>query len=306
MGERMEATRGTLLLLRTLAEKPLTQRQLLDVLQDSGLRRDKRTLRRWLEVLREAGFEILRNGGRYELQGSPVRISFTDRETLATLSLLESLAAREPVYGESLASAASKLREALPEEAVRFADSGRIEFALDSASDPPEDPAVIDTLRHAGHQNRRVNILYHSLQSETVRWRLVEPVRIYYAQRAHRLDAYEHEEGRVNEFRINRIREAEMLPEKFAPETHRHSLTTVRVRLSAKAFTALGKTVVPDSAATIDLLDDGGAIITGTTPSWFWTLRDLAALGPEAEVLGGPKFKEAFLSFLNQTSAKYS
>jgi predicted DNA-binding transcriptional regulator YafY len=114
----MEATRGTLILLRTLAEKPMTQRQLLDILQESGLCRDERTLRRWLEVLREAGFEILRDGGRYELQGSPVRISFTDRETLATLSLLESLAAREPVYGENLASAVSKLREALPEEAL--------------------------------------------------------------------------------------------------------------------------------------------------------------------------------------------
>jgi predicted DNA-binding transcriptional regulator YafY len=302
----MGATRGTLILLRTLAERPMTQRQLLDLLEDSGLGRDERTLRRWLAALRDAGFDILRRDGRYELRGSPVRISFTGYETLATLSLLESLAAREPVYGDNLASAARKLREALPEDALEFADSGRIEFDLDSASDPPEDPQVIDTLRHATHQSRRVEILYHSLQSDTVRWRLVEPVRIYYAQRAHRLDAYEHEEGRVTEFRINRVRTAEMLPEKFAPESHRHSLDTARVRLSAKAFTALGKSVIPDAAATIELLEDGGAIIAGTTPSVFWTVRDLAALGPEAEVLGGPKLKDAFLAFLNETSAKYS
>ena len=306
MGERMEATRGTLILLQTLAERPKTQRQLMDALQDSGIYRDERTLRRWLEVLREAGFEILRDSRGYELQGSPVRISFSEYETLATLTVLESLAVREPVYGDHLASAAQKLREALPEEALRFADSGRIEFAIDSASDPPEDPEVIDVLRRAAHQRRRVEILYHSLQSETVRRRQVEPIRIYYAQRAHRLDAYEYEEGRVIEFRINRIKEASLLPEKFAPETHRQSLDTARVRLSTKAYTALGKTVIPDDDATIELLDDGGAIITGTTPSVFWTVRDLAALGPEAEVLGGPKFKEAFLSFLKETSAKYS
>ncbi len=306
MGDRMEATRGTLILLQALAERPRTQRQLMDALLESGLRRDERTLRRWLEALREAGFEILHGSGRYELRGSPVRLSFTGYETLATLSLLESLAAREPVYGDNFASAARKLREALPEEALRFADSGRIEFHLDSASDPPEDPRVIDTLRRATHQSRRVEILYHSLQSGTVRRRLVEPIRVYYAQRAHRLDAYEHEEGRVTEFRVNRIAEATMLPEKFAPEAHRQRLHTARVRLSAKAFTALGKTVVPDQAATIEPLDDGSAVIVGTTPSVFWTVRDLAALGPEAEVLGGPELKEAFLSFLNETSAKYS
>jgi hypothetical protein len=31
--------------------------------------------------------------------------------------------------------------------------------------------------------------------------------------------------------------------------------------MSAKAFSALGKTVVPGQAATIELLDDGGAIL---------------------------------------------
>lgn len=257
-------------------------------------------------TLREAGFEISRDDGRYELAGSPVRLAFTNYETLATLSVLESLAVREPVYGEHLASAARELREAIPTEALRFADGGSIEFALDSASDPPEDPDVIDTLRRATHQSRRVEILYHSLRSDNVRRRTVEPVRVSYAQRAHRLYAYETSEGRITEFRVNRIREADTLPEKFSLEAHRRHLDDVRVRLSEKAFTALGKTVVPDEAATIELLGDGGAIVAGTTPSVFWTVRDLAALGPEAEILGGPKLKEEFLSFLKETSEKYS
>ena len=306
MGERMEATRGALILLRALAEKPMTQTQIMDVLEDAGLRRDKRTLRRWLEVLREAGFEVSRDGGRYALSGSPVRLPFTGHEALATLSLLESLAVRDPVYGDHLASAVDKLRGALPEEALRFVDAGKIEFALTSASDPPEDPEVIDKLRLATHQVRRVSILYHSLRSGTTRWRTVEPVRVYYAQRAHRLDAYEPEESRMTEFRINRVQQAHPLPDKFAPESHRHILTPVTVRLSAKAFTALGKTIVPDPSATIDLTGDGGAIVTGATPNVFWTVRDLAALGPEAEILGGEKLKADFLSFLNTTLEKYS
>jgi hypothetical protein len=43
VGTRMEATRGTLILLRLLAERPMTQRDLLEALHDEGLERDDRT-----------------------------------------------------------------------------------------------------------------------------------------------------------------------------------------------------------------------------------------------------------------------
>ncbi len=305
MGERMEATRGTLILLRLLAERPMTQRELLDALRDAELERDDRTLRRWLRVLREAGFDFQRKDGRYELRGSPVHLPLDEYEALATLNILGSFAAREPVYGRYLTSAVSKLRDAIPEESLRFADSGSIEFAVSSASDPPEDPNAIDVLRSAARQSRRVEILYHSLQSETVRKRTVEPVRVAYAQRAHRLYAYEPEEAEINEFRVNRIERANMLPEKFSPEAHIRTFEPARIRLSEKDFVAFGKSVIPDDDATIELLEDGGAIIEGTTPSAFWTVREIASLGPGAEILGSPRLREEFVSFLRETMNRY-
>ncbi len=229
---------------------------------------------------------------------SPARryvLRSADYEALATLSVLESLAQREPVYGDHLRSAAEKLREAIPDGALRFADSGKIEFSLDSASDPPEDPNIIDTLRLAIHRSQKARVLYFSLRSNSVRWRTVEPVRVAYVQRAHRLFAYEREEHRVNEFRINRIHKASLLPDKFAPEAHRHAFEPARVRLSRNAFTAYGKTIIPDDSATIERLEDGGAIIEGRTPSVFWTVREVAALGPDAEVLGGPELKRQLI-----------
>jgi predicted DNA-binding transcriptional regulator YafY len=301
----MEATRGTLILMRLLAERPMTQPELLEALHDEGLERDERTLRRWLEVLREAGFDLQRQDGRYELQGLPVRLPLNDYEALATLNILNSFAAREPVYGAYLASAVSKLREAIPEQSLRFAESGTIEFSVNPASDPPEDPKVIDTLRRATRQRRRVEVLYHSLRSETVRHRVVEPVRLSYAQRAHRLYAYEREDGRVTEFRVNRIAKAKMLPEKFSPEAHIRTFEPVRIRLSEKDFIALGKTIIPDDEASIERLEDGGAIIEGTTPSPFWTVRELASLGPGAEILGSPRLREEFISFLKETMNNY-
>ena len=301
----MEATRGTLLLLQLLAERPMTQRELLDALQDEGLKRDNRTLLRWLEVLREAGFDLQRKDGRYELRDSPVRLPLDRYEALATLNILASFAAREPVYGRFLDSAVSKLRDAIPEESLSFADSGTIEFAISSASDPPEDPQVIDILRRATRQSRRVEILYHSLKSDTVRWRTVEPLRVAYAQRAHRLYAYEPEEAQINEFRVNRIEKAQMLPDMFSPEAHIRTFEPARVRLSKNDFVALGKTVIPDDDATIQPLEDGGAIIEGRTPSIFWTVREMASLGPGAEILGSPRLREEFVSFLKETMTRY-
>ena len=303
MGEEMMAVRGTLALLRTLSEGPASKGRLLGMLEGAGIFRDERTVRRWLKVLRDAGFEIERKRGRYELGCSPARLAFTGYEALASLSVLEALAEREPVYGEHLASAAAKLLEPLPKEALRFADGGEIEFAIDSASDPPEDPDVMDALRRAVHQHRRVEILYHSLNSNTVRQRLLEPIRVFYGQRAHRLYAYEPEQAGIREFRVNRIKEATMLPEKFAPEAHSPHLEAAKVRLSKNAFVAYGSAIVP--GAKIDLLDDGGAILTGTTPSTFWSVREISSLGPDAEVLGGPALRQEYLSFLRETLANH-
>jgi predicted DNA-binding transcriptional regulator YafY len=305
VGEGSQTVRGVLVLLKTLSEGPASTHQLIEALSEAGVHRDERTVRRWLEVTREEGFGVRHSGRRHELIGSPVRIAFGDYEALATLSVLESLAQREPAYGEHLASAAKKLREAIPDKALRFADSGKIEFSLDSASDPPEDPNIIDTLRLATHRSQKARVLYYSLRSGSVRWRTVEPVRVAYVQRAHRLFAYEREERRVTEFRINRIHQATLLPDKFAPEAHRHAFEPARVRLSRNAFTAYGKTIIPDDKATIERLEDGGAIIEGRTPSVFWTVREVAALGPDAEVLGGPELKSQLVSFLEEALKKY-
>lgn len=310
MDERFQTVRGVLVLLKTLSEGPASTHQLVEALSEAGVQRDERTVRRWLEVMREQGFGVRHSGRRHELTASPVRIPLGDYEALATLSVLESLAQREPAYGEHLASAAKKLREAIPEEALRFADSGKIEFSLDSASDPPEDPNIIDTLRLAIHRSQKASVLYYSLRSNSLRWRTVEPVRVAYVQRAHRLFAYERAksrvtEARITEFRINRIHQAKLLPDKFAPEAHRHAFEPTRIRLSKNAFTAYGKAIIPDDRATIEPLDDGGAIIEGRTPSVFWTVREVAALGPDAEVLGGPELKSQLVSFLKEARKKY-
>jgi predicted DNA-binding transcriptional regulator YafY len=302
----MDATLSTLLLLRVLSEGPASREQLINAVEEElGVRRETRQFERYVRALKDSGFEVLQKDGRYELLHSPAKLLFSDRETLATLNVVESLAEKEPVYGEHLASAARKLREVLPDEAIRFADAGRVQFDLSFASNPPEDPSILDTLRRATHQHRKVEIFYYSLSSGGKSWRTVQPLNLSYAQRAHRLYTYEPDKGDVTEFRINRVDAAKMLPDKFSPEAYIRRFEKFRVRLSKNAFIAYGKSIFQDPFATIEPLEDGGAIIEGRTPSPFWTVREIAALGPDAEVLGGPKLKEEFLNFLQDTQSKY-
>jgi predicted DNA-binding transcriptional regulator YafY len=175
----------------------------------------------------------------------------------------------------------------LPKEAVRYADSGRVEFDLSFANDPPENAEVLDTLRRATHRNQKVEIYYYSLASGSSSKRATELVRIFYAQRAHRLYAHEPGKSGLSEFRVNRIKEARMLPDKFSRQAHIRRFEPVKVRLSEKAFVAYGKTVVPDDSATIEPLEGGGAIITGTTPSVFWSVREIASPGPLPTSISG-------------------
>ncbi len=302
----MDAVANTLKILKGLSERPMSADHLAELLMEEGFGRSSRTIRRYISALREAGFGIELQKDRYVLTEAPLRLPLSGHEALSALSVLESLAERDPAYGEHLASAAAKLRRALPEESRRFADSGRVEFDLEFASDPPENPEVLDTLRRAVYHNQKVRILYHSLSSDTTRNREIEPVRVYYAQRAHRLYAYERSVGEYREFRVNRIQNASMLPDKFSPEAHIERLKPARVRLNRKTFMAYGRAVIQDPHATVSPLPDGGAIVEGRVASTFWTVRDLASLGPEAEVLGGEELRSEFLRFLHGTLDKYS
>jgi hypothetical protein len=49
---------GTLTLLEALSEGPASKRRLLETLREAGIYRNERTIRRWLGVFRESGFDF--------------------------------------------------------------------------------------------------------------------------------------------------------------------------------------------------------------------------------------------------------
>jgi hypothetical protein len=58
MGEEMVTVRVTLTLLEALSEGPASKRRLLETLREAGIYRNERTIRRWLGVFRESGFDF--------------------------------------------------------------------------------------------------------------------------------------------------------------------------------------------------------------------------------------------------------
>lgn len=307
VADRMAATRGTLAVLKAIAEGPADKRRLMEAMEEVDVRRGEKTLGRYLKALEEAGYGIEVENGAYGLRFAPIRLPFGRREALAAISALESMAEGEPVYGEHFASAARKIRAALPENALEYVERGdRIGFDLDSAGEPPEDPDVLDVLRRASYRHERVKILYYSYNSGTLAWRTVEPIRIFHKEKALRLKAHDADKGAEREFRVGRIKQIKSLGTKFAPEAHTTRPELVWLRLNEAAFDAHRETIIPDEKATVKRHPDGSATIEGQTPEPFWTVRHVAALGPAATVLGGPKFKERFLDFLHETLDQYS
>jgi repressor of nif and glnA expression len=73
VSESFQTVRGVLVLLKTLSEGPASTHQLVSALSEAGVQRDERTVRRWLEVMREEGFGVRHSRKRHELTGSPVR-----------------------------------------------------------------------------------------------------------------------------------------------------------------------------------------------------------------------------------------
>jgi len=74
VGESFQSVRGVLVLLKTLSEGPASTHQLVEALSEAGVQRDERTVRRWLEVMREEGFGVRHSGRRHELTAGPHRI----------------------------------------------------------------------------------------------------------------------------------------------------------------------------------------------------------------------------------------
>lgn len=207
-----------------LAERARSQRELARSLRVSGktIRRDIDILSSYYPIVAERdGREITyRFSDGYKYQ-SP---AFTPAELASLLLAQEAIAAREPSpvrspfanHGQSLLE---KVRASLPASLRQRLDT--LASIFGSAVVPAKDftpyASTIDRLTVAAMEGRRVRLQYHTLTTDKISTRRVDPYAIYFDPDGAtlKLVGYDDRRGRILPFSIDRIRSLQETGEKF-------------------------------------------------------------------------------------------
>ena len=217
---------------------------LLELLQTHGrmsgtalarmLEVDQRTLRRYIQVLESLGIPVLaqrgRDGGYCLMPGYKLGpMMFTHDEALALA--LGLTAARSLGLGTAApagAVALSKLERMMPEHLRRpmraVSQTVTLDMARASASGHP---AMLATLSLAAQNPQRVHLGYQSEQEVTTQ-RDVDPYGLAYLNGRWYLVAYCHLRQDTRSFRLDRIRDAALLPVSFGRPSSIRSLICMR------------------------------------------------------------------------------
>jgi predicted DNA-binding transcriptional regulator YafY len=210
-----------------------------DIADDFGVA--IRTVERYIALLRDIGFNVETNQGRYRIPSvNKLKmeiedlIHFSIEEAQIVKTALENQPIKTPLQ-QSLMTKLYALTE-MPELADTVYDQKVSQH--------------ISNLYHAIRYKEQVVLKkYQSLNSATTKDRLVEPIRLYRYNRY--LAAYEIASGRVKDFKIERVAEVELTNN---PAEHKDAygeygvdifgmtgdqLTEVRLKLSERAATLL-------------------------------------------------------------------
>lgn len=199
---------------------------LLDLLQSAGTRTrkelaselavDERTVRRYVEHLRDLDIPVESVRGRYGgyrlapgYRLPPLMLS--DDEALAVLFALSqsAAAARSPGSQTAAATAIAKLRRALPQRLVERASvlQEAVVAAQGGAADEQPDPGVLLTVGEAVRTRTPLDVGYVNRADERTR-RTVHPYELVVLQGRWYLIAYDTTRHTVRTFRCDRILDA--------------------------------------------------------------------------------------------------
>ena len=233
----------------------------------------------------------------------PLRL--TRQEALAVyLRGTELLATPGVPEAPALASALEKVRRSLGEETL--GDVAGIEGAVG-----PQAPPLLDDVRTAAAERRRMRITYVAASTGERTERRIDPEEVFAGLGRWYVAAWDVDADAERLFRIDRIREAEVTGETFDARglagagrplySPTEDDVAVRLRLRPAARW------VAEYYATTDGVDAAGGAIDVTLPArrLAWVARLLLRLGPDAEVLGPPELRELLLRTARDTLARY-
>lgn len=288
----------------------------------------QRTIYRDLEALQSAGFplycEKIDRSNRWKFIES-YRFQSHDFCTiteLMSLYLYKDLCKvfqGTEVY-ESLESIFQKIKEALPAETLAYLD--KMQSAFSARIKPYKDytrySEMVGRIREATVARRRLEIAYHSLNSEHETVRKIDPYNMWFTEGTIYVIGYCHTRREVRTFVVDRMRMIRPTDEEFEvpkdfniDEYRKHSfkvmkgeLCTVRIRISPAWSRWVGEKIWHEDQK-LTWLDDGSLElefrVAGLEEIKMWVL----SLGREAIVVEPDALKDMVVSELRETIGQY-
>ena len=268
----------------------------------------ERAVRRYVGILREAGIPIESVRGPYGgyRVGRGVRLPplmFSAAEALGLVMAVldghhDAADAADPV-----GSALGKLLRALPEPVARQADAVRVTTAPapDRAAARP-DPETATTLVDACADRRRVRLVYRSEAGSE--WAMeVDPWAVVVRHGRWYLLCWSHTADARRTFRIDRVREVEVLVGTFSPPADLDPVAALEENLAVgweyqvevgidAPFDTVAR-CLPRSVGRLEPVGPDSCRLVGSTSNPNWYAEQLAAIPATYRIVRGPEVQEA-------------
>ena len=268
---------------------------------------DRRTVRRYVETLREMGIPVEGGRGRYGAYSlgrgyKMPPMMFTDEEALGlSLGLVAARGLGISGVMPAVEGALAKVERVMP-EALR----GRLRALEHTVPVPapmpatPPDGEVVSALAGAVGERRRVRLRYRSAREEET-GRVVDPHAVLHREGRWHLFGHCHLRGDARLFRLDRMLEVEVLGEGFERPPGLEGQEAVLRALSNGPweFEVLLETGVEDAREQVPPVvasveeAEGGVLVRGTSDDLDRTARLLAGLSCPFSVRKPPELGEA-------------
>jgi predicted DNA-binding transcriptional regulator YafY len=263
-----------------------------------------RRLGRDLTALRQFGHSVTydRSQQVYTLVEKP-RLSLTDTDvqTLALIrqsfELLPPLAGDVSVVLQKIGSALSKRQQSL------FARQVPVAISLRPAVDYGPHFKTITLLEQAVEQGSKVRFIYPSLTNNLAETHVgVEPYEIQFFDRHFYLLGFSPFLSQVAEFRLDRVRDLELMPDRLAFKRKRPTIAfsyrlSERVARQGVSERFINQHLKPQR--------DGSIIVEAEGTSEFRIVQDLLRYGEQAEILGPPKLRARMQGVIEAMASRY-
>ena len=288
----------------------------------------RRTVYRDLDALMYAGFPVVserRDGRVYYrfLDGFRLGdVPFTPDEILALAfgeNLLRPL--EGTVFHDSIRSALAKIRSSLGPELSLFLERLAESFRVLPGSHKRYAAVreTIEALNEAVLSRRTLRIRYHTGGSGALRWRRLDPYRVWYRSGGLYVIGHDHHTLEIRTFAVERIRKAELsdkrfsVPASFDFDAYTSSsfgviaepASAVRIRFDPRWRTLVEERSWHPSQK-LEALPDGGVELRmevgGTAELCNWVL----SFGSGAEVMEPPSLREAVRREIEASASRYA